>query len=132
MGKKIWCDSTLLTTPIYYCLATSEKILKRLYKELNSPYFNSGFFDEDKNSGKIKIFEDENGFKKIIVFINPKMRASKNGLREVIVHESVHVWQEIAEYIGEKSPSSEFEAYSIGAISLNLMNQYDKQVKVRS
>ena len=46
-----------------------------------------------------------------------------NSLQEVyssIVHESVHVWQTLRNYIGENDPSIEFEAYSIQNISDSL------------
>lgn len=44
----------------------------------------------------------------------------------LLVHEAVHVWQEIRTHMGEKEPSSEFEAYAIQRISLNLMDAYAK------
>jgi len=44
----------------------------------------------------------------------------------VLVHEAVHVWQKYCSYVGEDKPSKEFEAYSIEAISRNLMEAYCK------
>lgn len=42
----------------------------------------------------------------------------------LLVHEAVHVWQNYCAAIGENSPSSEFEAYSIQAISQRLFEEY--------
>lgn len=39
----------------------------------------------------------------------------------LIVHESVHVWQEVKRMMAEKEPSIEFEAYSIQKISQDLL-----------
>lgn len=39
----------------------------------------------------------------------------------LLAHESVHVWQAIQNYIGEKEPSREFEAYSIQRILQDLL-----------
>ena len=47
----------------------------------------------------------------------------------ILVHEAVHVWQAYCEDIGEDSPSAEFEAYSIQAISQRLMESYVKQTQ---
>lgn len=43
----------------------------------------------------------------------------------LIVHESVHIWQEIKTMMGEKEPSIEFEAYSIQRIAQDLLYLLD-------
>ncbi|WP_242100976.1 hypothetical protein, partial [Acinetobacter baumannii] len=35
----------------------------------------------------------------------------------LLLHEAVHVWQKMKKLMGEREPSSEFEAYSIQAIA---------------
>lgn len=47
----------------------------------------------------------------------------------LIVHEAVHIWQEIKQILGEHDPSKEFEAYSIQAISQELMTEYLRQTR---
>ena len=42
----------------------------------------------------------------------------------MLVHEAVHVWQLICQHYGEDAAGMENEAYSIQAISDNLMRQY--------
>ncbi len=49
---------------------------------------------------------------------------SERNLIEVyglLLHEAVHVWQKVKKLMGEKEPSSEFEAYSIQAIAQDLL-----------
>jgi hypothetical protein len=41
----------------------------------------------------------------------------------------VHIWQAVRDIMGEKEPSSEFEAYSVQQISLELMWAYKELTK---
>lgn len=53
---------------------------------------------------------------------------SERNLIEVyglLLHEAVHVWQKIKKLMGEKEPSSEFEAYSIQAIAQDLFEMFE-------
>ncbi len=54
---------------------------------------------------------------------------SERNLIEVyglLLHEAVHVWQKVKKLMGEKEPSSEFEAYSIQAIAQDLFEMYEE------
>ncbi len=44
----------------------------------------------------------------------------------LLLHEAVHVWQKVRKLMGEKEPSSEFEAYSIQAIAQDLFKMYEE------
>jgi len=44
----------------------------------------------------------------------------------LLLHEAVHVWQKVKKLMGEKEPSSEFEAYSIQAIAKDLFKMYEE------
>lgn len=43
----------------------------------------------------------------------------------LLLHEAVHVWQRIRELMGEREPSTEFEAYSIQSIAQDLFEMYE-------
>jgi hypothetical protein len=43
-----------------------------------------------------------------------------------ILHESVHVWQAIMQYMGEDNPGIETEAYTIEHIAKQLMLEYQR------
>lgn len=49
-------------------------------------------------------------------------------LVSLLVHECVHIWQNYIDYIGEKNPSIEFQAYSIQDIFTNVYGEYKRQV----
>ncbi|MPS60582.1 hypothetical protein [Acinetobacter sp.] len=53
---------------------------------------------------------------------------SERNLIEVyglLLHEAVHVWQKVKKLMGEKEPSSEFEAYSIQSIAQDLFEMFE-------
>ena len=64
---------------------------------------------------------DEQGNNLIIVYM-PYCDVDMNQQQGLIVHESVHVWQEIKSLMNEKEPSAEFEAYSIQVIAQQLLH----------
>lgn len=47
----------------------------------------------------------------------------------LILHEAVHIWQEVRTCMGEEKPSSEFEAYSIQAIAQDLFEAFEESEK---
>lgn len=59
-----------------------------------------------------------------IVCLGRTKGVSLEQVHGLLVHEAVHIWQWIRERIGEDSPSSEFEAYSIQAIAQEMMLSY--------
>ncbi|WP_332604774.1 hypothetical protein [Acinetobacter sp. ESBL14] len=44
----------------------------------------------------------------------------------LLLHEAVHVWQKVRLLMGERDPSTEFEAYSIQAIAQDLFKMYEE------
>jgi len=54
-----------------------------------------------------------------------KTKWSKSQIHCLLVHEAVHLWQEVRSHIGEDNPSAEFEAYSIQQLSQNLIDAYE-------
>jgi hypothetical protein len=49
----------------------------------------------------------------------------------LLVHESVHVWQHACTVIGERKAGEEIEAYSIQSIAQTLIDDYNKQMKIK-
>jgi hypothetical protein len=58
-----------------------------------------------------------------VVTVSDRLDEDRCGyaLAGLLVHEGTHVWQHVLEDMGEKNPSSEFEAYSLQAICQGLM-----------
>lgn len=52
-----------------------------------------------------------------------------SGMVNTIIHESVHVFQAMMEYILESAPGKEIQAYTIAQIAETLLLSYQEQVK---
>ena len=46
----------------------------------------------------------------------------------LLVHEAVHAWQEWCDYIGEAAPAREQEAYTVQALSQELMAEFARRM----
>lgn len=64
---------------------------------------------------------DENGGNMEIVVYMPYADVDIFMQQGLVIHESVHIWQELKTLMGEKEPSVEFEAYSIQRIAQDLL-----------
>ena len=61
----------------------------------------------------------------IVVYI-PRTDIDMLYQRALVVHEAVHIWQRIKKLMGEKKPSTEFEAYSIQRIAQDLFAMFQE------
>lgn len=87
------------------------------------------FVSNDAN-GCCHYFEnDKTGATLVAVCLDPEKLEGLDSIKiaSLIVHEATHVYQECMEFIGEKDPGREFEAYSIQHISEQLMRAYVEQ-----
>ena len=64
---------------------------------------------------------DENGGNIEIIVYLPYADVDLLMQQGLVIHESVHIWQELKTLMGEKEPSIEFEAYSIQRIAQDLL-----------
>lgn len=70
-----------------------------------------------------------NGANCAIVSMDITTGVSLVQMNALLVHEAVHIWQEIKRQLGEGDPSAEFEAYSIQRISLELMAELSERLE---
>lgn len=131
MGKYVeWCNRSLIGSPYYYCLCLDEQ---SFHKELKRAGVSKDrwpdFLASKTANATAHFFEHSNGKLFAIVTFKLTKGVTIEQIYSLLVHEAVHLWQEIKISIGERSPSSEFEAYSIQAISQELMESYRKQTK---
>lgn len=87
------------------------------------------FVASDHADATAHFLETSEGEVCVVVTITGHEQRTLPQVHALLVHEAVHIWQEIRSIIGEKEPSSEFEAYSIQSISQRLMESYAEQVK---
>jgi len=122
-NRVTWVDRTLILAPCYIGLCLSEdafnKELKRL-KLKDPPAWVSESADATTHQ-----FQDSKHNDCIIVCLNANRKAfSYEQVMALLVHEAVHIWQNIKEIINEPIPSHEFEAYAIQGISQELICAY--------
>lgn len=121
-----WLDRRIAAPGPYLALCLTEKRYLKAMKhcgiQLPPPWLNDG---ADATTHMLK---KPNGDVTCVVCL----RAGKHDPVEVaglLVHESVHVWQEYALRIGEHTPGSEQMAYGIQSISQELLAEYERLTK---
>lgn len=107
----VWKDGTILKLP-YIAVACNEKQWKAIIKSLGWPTDEVGWCAD--RAGTVSRAESDTNELALLVQIN--MAQTDENLLRTCVHESVHVWQAYKEYIHEREPSKEFEAYSVEGI----------------
>lgn len=107
-------------------LVTSEDDFREVVKEFDnypSPWLSAGM------NGKTHTYYWKDKIICIVVIDGAGVfdRLDQSAVIGLLIHEGVHVWQELRKSIGEHSPSAEFEAYSIQCITQRLVEDYSKQ-----
>ena len=125
--KAEWLDRSLITGP-FVCLCITEAQFHQVLKGLGIPKADYPAFlcsgTADASCHFVQNRKDKSTASIVTLRNAPKI--SKIQKYALLVHEAVHIWQEYRHGIGEKSPSAEFEAYSVQAISQKLMLAFDK------
>lgn len=125
MSKRTnWLNRDLIVGP-YLTLVLSEKEchkafrLCRLPKDQWAPWIKT-----DTADATMHRLDNPSG--NLVCIVAMRVRPGISGVQaaSMLVHEAVHVWQCFRQRIGEESPSAEFEAYAIQAISQRLMSAY--------
>ena len=131
-----WCPRVLVNSPHYLGFCATEADFKAEMERMKverPPLWVSHkwagattheFFLEDKLTA--------------IVCLNTELMKEQTfteaQVHAMLVHEGMHVWRYIREHIGEREPSSEFEAYSMQEITQGLFVAYRewkaKQAKI--
>ena len=127
--KNLWMDRCLFDNPYHLTLCTTEKQYRRELKRMNLPkYEQPGFTTNSAANAACHFFSCDVG-RIAIVCIRKDKTKDVHQHNALIVHEAVHVWQEVKDAIGEKNPSPEFEAYAIQSIAQVLMTEFERQTK---
>lgn len=125
-----WQPRSLMDLPFCYCLVVTERAFERELRLLKVPrkdwpnYTNSAHANATAHFFSKTDSTDEC----CIVTLRDWKRHKKVSVLGILVHEAVHIWQEMRERIGERFPSAEFEAYVIQRIAQNLMHSFMEQV----
>lgn len=128
-NKPEWLDRALFVSSNFYCLCTNEKMFHKAMdhlkiKENDRP----NFIQNAHSSATVHFFVNKDGGRSAIVCIRKRTKdISYEQIVAMLVHEAVHLWQETRDNYGEKSPSSELEAYAIQSLSQRLIESYNRQ-----
>lgn len=115
MSKTVWISPSWLPVKIGFC--PTNKAWTRTIKKYEVSV-------EDPPLGKFAATTDYFREQKLILVTMVEGWEKGKSLIEVtgvLAHEAVHVFQGVADAIGEREPSAEFEAYSIQAIYQDLV-----------
>lgn len=120
-----WLSREFINGP-YLILCTSQKRFNKVLKYLCIKERDN--YISHVSDAKMWEFEANNGDLCCVVCIAPSTEVTREQLYGLLVHEAVHVFDKYCLFINEKSPSSEFKAYSIQAISQRLFIEYERQI----
>lgn len=134
-----WLNRSLVELPHEYCLCLSAKEFRSVMKRMRVPKSRWGnavgpnanaqvtFFDWQDRSGK-----SPTGHRNVaIVTILNTEHVELEQVYATLVHEAMHIWREAREILGERNPSSEFEAYALQRISQSLMFEYKERTQTK-
>jgi len=116
-----WVKRALIESPYCIGLCKKESHFNQAMKRLKVPLSNR---PQWIGAGDATAHFFKNGSNKFCIVCIQKglKRYQAYGL---LVHEAVHVWQYVKKDLHEKTPSKEFEAYSIQMISQCLIAAYE-------
>lgn len=120
-SKVYWCNNGFWRQIFGFC--PSERAwnnLARTSKRELGPYPPN----EDMGAATTTLFRDCK-FGRRVAVVTIANRAP-DVTANLLVHEAVHVWQDLCESIGELAPSSEFEAYTVQHMTAELFRAYEK------
>ena len=124
--KPRWLDRKIAMDGPYLCLCLSEQEFLAAFKHLKCRRDIPAQWCPP-GAGCTHHLEGPDGVSSIVCADIPDDVTGPE-IAALLVHEAVHVWQSYCEFIGEKNPGSEQEAYGIQNISLVLMAEYARRV----
>lgn len=125
--KPQWLDRNLIRSPYHPTLCTTPAGFAHVLKYLKVPQDQTPAFVTGGRNATVHYFESPQRNLCAVACISPTAEAEPIQIAALLVHEAVHIWQAVREDLNERSPSSEFEAYAIQAISQELMYEYARQ-----
>ncbi len=124
--KIIWINRSMVTSPYHIGLCRSEKSFKKELCRLKVPKHQRPEWLTSGKDGKCHFFDKIKDHSLCcIVCISDKCKPSKSQVVGLLVHEAMHIWDDIVDELNEKYPSSEFKAYSVQNITQRLLEAYD-------
>ncbi|HEN9598690.1 hypothetical protein [Acinetobacter baumannii] len=105
---------------VHYTLARNQLHMDLLFKDMNKV---DPFLTNEGAAAQVNYYSDG---AYAVVQLGDTSERKLIEIYGLLLHEAVHVWQKVRKLMGEKEPSSEFEAYSIQAIAQDLFEMYEE------
>lgn len=126
-GKARWLERRIAAPGPYLTLCLSEQEFKDALRHIRVSTHNS-WIKTDSAHATTHFMVTGKGESTCIVCLRGHEGRNPIEVAGLLVHEAVHVWQDYADSIGERSPGSEQEAYAIQAISQELMAEFARRM----
>lgn len=123
--KVNWLDRRIAAPGPYLCLCLYEPEYHAAMAHLNCPA--SSWIKSPQAHATAHHVESPKGLA-CVVCLNEWQGRDPIEVAGLLVHESVHIWQEYCSYYGEASPGHEQEAYAIQSISQELMAEFSRRM----
>lgn len=128
IGGVQWCDRHLFLGPIYYTICTDEKKFQAQLKHMNIGEFLEP--TQGCDFARTHFLYNSLGDEVAIVCLFPGEH-SLEASYGLIAHEAIHIWQHTLENIGEENPGKEMEAYCVQTIFVELVHEFNRQLKIK-
>ncbi len=113
----------------YLALCTREELFTKFLDCIDCPKEDRLDWVGDGANATTHTIDLDGNFFSIVCINPPPEHIYGIEIAALLVHEAVHIWQNMMEHINEHNPSKEFEAYSIQTISTTLMEAYVEQTQ---
>ncbi|HID0922158.1 TPA: hypothetical protein ACXEMB_003562 [Acinetobacter baumannii] len=104
---------------VQYTLARNQLHMDLLFEDMNNV---DKFLSVESAAAQVDFYSDGSY---AVVQLGDTSERKLIEIYGLLLHEAVHVWQKVRKLMGEKEPSSEFEAYSIQAIAQDLFEMFE-------
>ena len=125
--KTNWLDRRIAAPGPYLCLCLSQEEFNAVLKWCNIKE-RIDWLQTDHCHARVHFMTNQNGQQAAAVCLSSWLDRNPIEIAGLLVHEAVHIWQEYAEWIGEKTPGKEQEAYAIQSIAQELLAEFAKRM----
>lgn len=120
-AKTRWLDRRIAAPGPFLALCLDEAEFTRACKHIKVQA--PPFVCNEWSNATAHFFEGSHGLTAVICLRDWQGREPVE-VAGLLIHEAVHVWQEYADRIGERSPGREQEAYAVQAIAQELLAEF--------
>lgn len=124
-------NNVLIQSPVSWALCVTEEEFHSTLKAMDVDRHRwPEFFGSRVADATTHFFEKDGKTRAVVTIKNiPALRLEV--IYALLAHEAMHIWQEIRTITGEKAPSSEYEAYAVQGICLDLFCWFRDKTKRR-